>query len=375
MNRLTQIAVLVFAVAVLVVGAFLLSSASANQTDPGSTANDQAGTLALYTWLDELGMSTSRIENTFDLGNIDTLVIAEPTISFTTPEIAAVNTFLRRGGNVIVADDQGNSVPLLQNFSVTLSPDYLDGTAHNVGAIGSQGDVHNVPVSDAGTVSGPRSTNLLTLDGQVVAAQFSVGSGHLNVVASEFPLSNEGLRQQDSATFVLALLEGSRGPRVGFDEFHHGASGSTSFLGPGLGNVFSGPLGLATLLGIVFAIFALTVNGRRLGKPVKSGDAAKVPSAVDRIADLTELFERSGDRGPIVARYVEELKQRVAECTGVSAIVSDDDFLASLTAGPIDKTRAVVTEGRRLEQSHPTSAVMVKYAEDVVALEASWAGH
>jgi hypothetical protein len=373
MNRVTQIAVLLLGVVILVVGASLFSSAAANQTDPSSTANDKAGTLALYTWLDELGMPTSRIQNKFALDNIDTLIIAEPTKSFTTPDIATVDAFLKRGGNVIVADEQGESAPLLRNYSITLSPGFLDGTAHYVGDIGSQADVHNVPVSGAGTVSAELSARLLTLDGQVVAAVFPTGGGAMIVVTSELPFSNEGLRQQDSAKFVLALLELSRGPRVGFDEFHHGASGATSFLGPGLGDIFSGPLGLATLLGIVFTMFALAANGRRLGKPVKSGDAAKVPSAVDRIADLTELFERAGDRGPIVARYVDELKQQVAERTGVRATVSDDEFVASLTAGPVDETRTLLSEGRKLEQSRPTSAAMAKYAQDIVTLERTWA--
>jgi len=372
MNRGMQIVVLILGIGVLVLGASLFSSAAADQNDPSSTANDKAGTLALYTWLDELGMPTSRLQQSFDLSNIDTLIIADPTRSFTTPEIANVDTFLKHGGNVIVADDEGDSAPLLQNFAVTLSPGFLDGTAHNVGDVGSQADVHNVPVSGAGTVSGPQSTDLLTLDGEVVASQFPVGSGYLNVVSSELPVSNEGLRQQDSANFVLALMENSRGPRVGFDEFHHGSSGTTSFLGPGLGDVFSGPLGLAALLGIVLGMLALAVNGRRLGKPVQSGDPAKVPSAVDRIADLTELFERAGDRGPIVARYVDELKQRVSTLTGVDARLPDNAFLTALQAGPIEETRVVILQGRQLELSKPSSQTLVTYAERVVELESTW---
>jgi len=58
----------------------------------------------------------------------------------------------------------------------------------------------------------PYLTPVLEQSGVITAAAETVpGGGRAYVLASPFPLSNDGLRDGDSATLVLALLERARG--------------------------------------------------------------------------------------------------------------------------------------------------------------------
>src|SRR5579872_6380138 len=95
----------------------VLSPAAGDDTDPSSRSAGHAGTLALYTWLgpDGLGLPVHRISGDFDLAGTDLLVVAEPTVSFTGPEIDTVDRFLRGGGELLLAID-GPAVPAAQQL-------------------------------------------------------------------------------------------------------------------------------------------------------------------------------------------------------------------------------------------------------------------
>ena len=99
--------------------------------------------------------------------------------------------------------------------------------------------------------------------------------GRAYVLGDTQPLSNDGLRHDDSAFLALSLLQRARGGRIGFDEYHHGETNATS----GAGAIFDGPVGLATALVALVVLLAIALNGRRLGKPALDGGSAAVPSA------------------------------------------------------------------------------------------------
>ena len=124
------------------------------------------------------------------------------------------------------------------------------------------------------------------------------------------PLSNDGLRHGDSSFLALSLLQRARGGRISFDEYHHGEGTQTS----GAGAIFDGPVGLATLLIGLVVLLAIALNGRRLGKPVagwRRWPRCRAPTAY--VTAMGQLFARSRQRGPIAARYADELKRRIGE--------------------------------------------------------------
>jgi hypothetical protein len=352
----------------------LFSKVSSSPDDPGSTSNGKAGTLALYTWLHQLGFDTKRVEGGFDLHSTDTLFLIAPTTFITRSDVSKISDFISGGGNVILADSTGIDTTLLEKFKIDSGDEVSDGDAVPAFPLNSADDVHRVPVSNASGLSGANAVPVLSRDDGNVAVVAQSGKGRLYVVSSALPFSNDGLRQKDSAPFVLALLEHSRGGRIGFDEFHHGDTGSSEnpLLGQGMDAVFTGPLGLASLLGLLLVVFTLTVNGRRLGGTVPREDPAKVPSAVDRVRAMTQLYARAGDRGGVAADYVAELKTTIGTVNGVSAALDDKDFVAALTGGPVDETRQIIERGRQLSTAKPAGRELAAYAKRVVELEDVW---
>ena len=373
MTRIRQLLLFALGVAVLLVGVSLLSSSSNTRDEPGSTANGKSGTLALYTWMTELGFQTSRVEGDFDLHNIDTLFIIEPTQTLSADDRSKIDAFLNSGGDVVVADNTGFITNhLVEKYGIAVGDPVADGNAVPAIPLNSSNSVHSVPVTGASGVSGDRSVPLLSIDGVPVAAGRKVGDGRLFFVTSESPFDNDGLRRGDSAPFVLALVEHARGGRIGFDEFHHGSSGSGQILGLGMDQIFVGPLGLATLIAIILVALYLVLKGRRLGAALPRRDPALVPTASDRLDALSQLVARAGDKGAIARDYVEELKGHVGSITGAPSSDSDAAFIAVLSAGPVAETERLIARGRTLENSKPSERQLVAFAHDVVDLEQRW---
>jgi hypothetical protein len=193
------------------------------------------------------------------------------------------------------------------------------------------------------------------------------------VLASPFPLSNDGLRDGDSATLVLSLLERARGGAIGLDEYHHGESAQAP---GGATAIFQSPLGLALLLGVAAVLAFLALSGRRLGRAQHPGDAALVPSTATYIDAMAGLYARSRDRGAVATRYADELKRRLS--AGVGGDVGGDDasFLAPLATVRPDLAGDVarlLARARVLATSKPEGSALLAFAREVDSLESRWA--
>lgn len=376
------------AVAVLLVALAVLSVLAASATSPGSPADDpssratgKAGTLALYTWLDQLGFTVHRLAGSFDTGDTDVLIIAEPTVDIGDSEVTSIRSYLNGGGDVILAvdgDGATHAAALLSKLGLGPGTSHDAATAHPVQPIDAGDRVHDVPIGPGPSFAAdPTVVPLLAAGGNTVgviatAAAGGQHSGRAYVLGSALPLSNDGLRHGDSASLVLTLLERARGGRIAVDEYHHGEIGDA-----GAAAIYKGPVGLAGGLAVVVLLLFLTISGRRLGRAVPAGPPGRVPSAAEYITAMAGLLERSQLRGGVADRYADELKRRVGAVAGCDPRLADAEFVAALTgygAPARDAVGQALARARDLAAGRPSQAALVQLAAHIESIERGWAG-
>jgi Domain of unknown function (DUF4350) len=378
------LAILLVCLLVIAVAAALVGSSRPNDVDPSSRSAGNAGTLALFQWLSRLGLPVERMSGDFQPQRADVLVVSNPSTAFTPDDAAKVAAMVRAGGVVLLAVDRVSVRPaaeLLSALSASPNPSSLLGESSQPAAydavpavpVDPAGLVHRVPMQ-AGLdfdVEPGAAAPLLVHDGQTVAMAIPLGSGRAFVLGSPYPISNLGLRQKDSALFVLSLIDRARGGHVVFDEVHHGETGVS-----GARAALSGPVGLAGLLAALAIFLWLLLSGRRLGRALPAVDPARVPSATEYVDALGALIERTSQRGGIADRFAEELKQRVGAATAIDAHLDDEPFLVLLegydatAAAPV---RTLLGRCRDLAAGRPSDAQLVALAREVDEVEAAFA--
>ncbi|MFN2581391.1 MAG: DUF4350 domain-containing protein [Candidatus Dormibacteria bacterium] len=367
---------LVLAAALLILGLLAVVSAvpPSDDNDPSSRSAGKLGTLALYTWLERLGLPVSRVSDTFSTSGADVVVEYDPTIEFDVHELDAITTFVRGGGDLLLvldAETIRTAAPLLQRLQVQVDTTVSPGNATPAQPFDPAGKVRSVPVGPGlALFEQPPAVPLLRENGQVVAAATTLGQGRAFVLADSAPLSNDGLRHDDSAYFVLSLLELARGGHIAFGVVHHGEGGGAG----GADAIFGGPIGLGTALAALLLIVAFALNGRRLGRPAPAEGAA-APSATTYVNALGDLFARSRRRGMVAGRYADELKRRIGAVSGVAWQLDDDAFVSALAAADqprAGETAALLARARRLESAAPDERALLRLARDVAAAEEAW---
>jgi hypothetical protein len=372
---LSAMLVLIAGICILAVIAIAAAIPPNDATNPSSQSAGSLGTLALYTWFARLGLDVNRISGSFDLRSSDLVFCYDPTVALTQSDVSTVMTFLRSGGDLVLAispDSLADAAPLLGSLGVNPAVSLAAGVATVAQPFDSTDRVQSVPVGGGLSFTDQEPlVPLLVEQGQVVAGMVRVGSGRAYVLGDTEPLSNDGLRHADSAFFALSLLQRSRGGRLSFDEYHHGEGSEAG----GAGAIFDGPVGLAALLVALVVLVAIAINGRRLGKPARDEDAAAVPSATAYVTAMGQLFSRSRQRGPIAARYAEELKRRIGAATGVDWYLDDAAFCAAVAAGGdrgAPALAALLGHARALAAGRPDAADLLRLARDVDACEREW---
>ena len=379
MSRPPLSAMLTLIAALCILAVIAISSAIPpnDQTNPSSRSAGSLGTLALYTWFSDLGLDVGRISGSFDLTATDVIFCYDPTVALTSSDVDVLMSFLRSGGDlvlVVTPDSLTAAAPLLGKLDVNPSATQGSGTAMVAQPFDSTDRVHSVPVASGLTFSNQAPlVPMLVERNNVVAGVVRVGSGRAYVLGDTAPLSNDGLRHPDSSYLALSLLQRARGGRISFDEYHHGEGAQTD----GAGAIFDGPVGLATLLIGLVVLCAIALNGRRLGKPVQDGGDAVVPSAGAYVTAMGQLFARSRQRGPIAARYADELKRRIGSATGVDWHLDDATFCAAIAVASASSGAALATllaHARALASGQPDESELLRLARDVDACERQFTG-
>ncbi|MGH7687265.1 MAG: DUF4350 domain-containing protein [Candidatus Dormibacteria bacterium] len=374
-RSLQPLAVLLVALVIIAVLAAISVTPPSDDSDPSSRSAGKLGSLALYTWLGNLGLNVSRISGDLTLSGADVLVEYIPTSGFTTAELDTITGFVRGGGDLILVVDRSTiaqASALLQRVSVRSGNDTPAGTARPAQPFVPADDVHTVPTG-AGVALLERDplVPLLRQNNDVVAGAVRLGAGRAYVLGNAQPLSNDGLRHGDDAYLMLGLLSRARGGHIAFDEVHHGETGDS-----GAASIFDGPIGVAAALAVALLLTALAVTGRRIGRPVAATDTVEVPSATAYVSAMGDLFARSRQRGLIATRYADELKRVVAAATGIAPSLEDDAFVAALAAAGGDRASqvaALLRRARELASGRPDERALLQFARDVAAAEQAWA--
>ncbi len=367
--------VLIAGICIIAIIAIAAAVPPSDQANPSSRSAGTLGTLALYTWFSQLGLNVNRITGTFNLQSSDVVFCYDPTDALSSSDVKTLMSFLRAGGDVVLAVTPGslaNAAPLLGEIGVNPALSVGAGNATVAQPFDSTDRVASVPVGAGLTFTDQAPlVPMLVENGDVVAGMVRIGSGRAYVLGDTQPLSNDGLRHDDSAFLALSLLQRARGGRISFDEYHHGETNATS----GAGAIFDGPVGLATALVALVVLLALALNGRRLGKPASDGGSAAVPSASAYVSAMGQLFARSRQRGPIAARYADELKRRIGSATGVDWHLDDQSFCAAIAAtgdSGAPGLAALLVHARALASGRPEESELLRLARDVDACERHW---
>jgi hypothetical protein len=380
-STIRPLSILVAALVTITALAVATAGISTNdQGNPSSRSAGKLGTLALYTWFQNLGLQVHRVSGSFDLGSTDVLILYDPTVEITNVDVASVLALLKSGGDVVVVTDLssiGVAQPLLNALDVQVERPVAGGNAVPEQPFDATSRVTSVPVSAGYSFAQlPPTVPLLETGQDAVAAATRIdGGGRAYVIGNTLPLSNDGLRHADSEFFALSLLQRARGGRVGFDEYHHGEGGQAA---EGAAVIFNGPIGVAAVLAALIVLAAVAINGRRLGKPIPAGEVAAVPSAAAYVAALGRLLSRSRQRGAIAARYADELKRFVGERTGMDAHLDDSAFAAGVRAAggapQADALGELLRKLRTLQASTPDEQQLLRAAREVDSFEQEWAG-
>jgi hypothetical protein len=357
----------------------VLSTGPPSQNDdPSSRVAGKSGTLALYTWLGNLGFNVHRVSGQFDASATDVLLIDDPRATITDAQAASVMQSVGRGSDAVLAVSPGHeaaAAALLNRLRVSIDVARPAGDSVPAQPFDAANRAQHVPMAAGDAIEpAPYLTPLLTQGGMLTAVAEQVsGSGRVYVLASPFPLSNDGLRDGDSAMLVLSLLERARGGAIAFDEYHHGEMSSSP---SGAAAVFLSPLGLALLLGVVTVLAYLALSGRRLGRAIPAGDPSLVPTTASYIDAMAGLYARSGDRGAVAARYADELTQRLA--VGVATTPRGDDAAFAAAVAFVrpdlgDDVARVLRRARELATARPDAAALLALAREVDDIERRWA--
>ena len=309
-----------------------------------SLSAGKRGTSALYEWLGRAGFDVDRVSSgqSFPPGS-GTLIMVNPNADFPEGQAGSVVRWLEEGHTLILATGQRNSDissglggahPMLRELgidldfhgeftdTVLLSQPLLDDPP--VGSVKLPG-VWSLafPVSDTVVLASSRDSDGNRLP---LVALLRVGAGRVFVMSSDFPMSNEGIREESNGAFIYNLVRAAGERRVVFDETHHGEG-----VGGDLVALLTGsPWGWALLYGVALVGIYLLWSGRRLGPalPVWTPDQRRPTS--DYVRSVAALFRRARKPGWAAEHYLQFLKRTLSKHAELDPYLTDRRFVQSL---------------------------------------------
>jgi hypothetical protein len=334
--------VVVFAVLIWFVGPQEL--ADTPESAGSSLSAGRRGALALYRWLEKSGFEVQRVSGEQGFPpDADILFMINPNNNFPEGQAGSVRRWVEEGNLLILAlgsSPQDVSTllesrhPMLRELGVGVSysfgytdtvpvsqPVFNRPAVSRVKVPGIFG--LNLPVSDtlvlvsAPTASGQRIP---------VAASIEVGRGKVIILASAYPLSNLGLKEEDNGSFVYNLVQMSGGRRVAFDEVHHGVSTGGDLIALLTGNPWGWALIYAALLAGIYMVW----SARRLGPPlpVRTPDQRRPTS--DYIISVARLFRRARKPGYVAERYLQFFRRTLSQRAALDPYITDERFVQAL---------------------------------------------
>ena len=301
------------AVAVAAV-AYAVQPPSQDSPDHSSDSDAAAGTSAVLLFARAMGHPTGQLGTTFTApagGGL--MFVFTPMTSFTSAEAQSTLSWVRSGGVLVYAAEQGDP-ELDRSLGVVRSNTFvfLDGEVANptVDGVTSVAGGTTAQALDPATGQVPF---LRAPAGLVTGYIERLGSGYAVVMSDPLVLCNGYLGRKDNGRLLADLLGlASPGSAVVFDEYHHNLKASDF----GLATWLLTPWG-AALLWLIVAVFAgLVLRGRRFGPRVGRPQAAS-PSDVEWSVAVGRLLRRASGRELTLGILSAAAEREVASRTGL----------------------------------------------------------
>ncbi|HEX6293110.1 MAG TPA: DUF4350 domain-containing protein [Herpetosiphonaceae bacterium] len=309
--------------------------------DDGQTGSTHSsggeGALGLQRWLQALGYNALNLEYTAwripdEAAALFTIAPEEP---ITEEQAEETLRWVRNGGTLILVVPvqwQQNRNELLDQLdaSVVFDDDAdLVERADVVQPLLTDPPVVSVPVNTQSALELGRDDYLPLLSTDLGDALVGIqeGRGYIYLAATEFPFTNDGLREPGSAALILNLLARvPPGATVLFNEYHHGYNTPPTLRRVVLRQWW----GWAALYAVLVTVLYIVLTGRRFGRPVPlRADVARRSSA-EYVQSLAMLFRRARKQSYIQEHYLNQLKRRLARPYGFVPPGDDAKFVDEL---------------------------------------------
>lgn len=323
--------ILALVLAVLIGGAAYFAQPQQDSPEHSSSSDARNGTSAALLYAQALGHPTSQIEGTFTPPSPNgVMFVFTPTSAYTADEANQTVAWVRQGGVLVYASEQGD--PAL---------DQALGVTRISGFASSQKQVSNPVLDGVTTVSGGDFSNPLDAspsqvpilrsgDGLPLGYIQKMGAGTVVVLADPLVLCNGYLDKTDNGRMLSDLLGlGGAGAAVGFDEYHHGLI--LSDFAPQAW--VSTPWGAAILWFLVAIFVGLLLRGRRFG-PLIPRPAEVARADAEWAVAVGELLRRSGARALTLGMLASASERAVAVQTGLPAQPRDRFWNALYARAP-----------------------------------------
>ncbi|MBN9521426.1 DUF4350 domain-containing protein [bacterium] len=285
----------------------------------------QGGFRAAYLLLDGLGYPVERSRRPPAGGDVRWLLFPD---KLGAKEATALDDWVRRGGVVLLADDDpevaaklgitvsvtGFRAPRPAPSAVQMPPAFRRGEAFTAVAP----DVGHVLAGDA-EVSGPPGIDTWgTVGGRPLVTVYARGRGEVWLLHRPDVFANDHLRGEDNAVLACrladAMLAARPGTRIAFDEYCHGLRDRPDVMAL----LFRPPVLGVTLQALALTALVLWHAGVRFG-PVRPDPPPARRSKEEFLDALAGLLERNGDRADAFRTVRDDLRRRLEAELGLPA--------------------------------------------------------
>lgn len=324
--------ILLFVLAVLIAGVAYVAQPRQDSPEHSSSSDAANGTSAALLFAQAMGHPTTQLAGTFTPPAQNGLMfVFSPTSPFTTDEANQTAAWVRQGGVLVYASEQGdpeldhalssNRISVIASSQTETANPILAGvTAVTGGANGA------IPLS----ASPDQVPILRSSEGFPLGYLQKLGAGTLVVLADPLVLCNGYLDKTDNGRFLSDILGlAAANAAVGFDEYHHGLV--LSDLAPQ--SWVTTPWGAAILWFLVAVFAGLLLRGRRFG-PLILRPAETARADTEWAVAVGELLRRAGARALTLGMLANASERAVAARTGLPAQPRDRFWNALYSRAP-----------------------------------------
>jgi hypothetical protein len=277
-----------------------------------STSDAADGASAAVLFAQAMGHPTIEVAGDFMPPSSNSLMfVFTPTSAFTADEADRTASWVRSGGVLIYASEQGDPeldrVLSVSRINGIVDSNPLAADPVLAGVTRVAGGEFAIPLDP-----GPQQVPILrSTGGYALGYISSLGSGRVVVLADPLVLCNGYLDKQDNGRLLADLLGTDRGT-VAFDEYHHGLTFSD--LSPQAWVLTPWGAGILWLLVALFV--GLYLRGRGFG-PLIARQAETARADVEWAVAIGELLRRSGAREVTLGLLATASEREVASRTGL----------------------------------------------------------